>query len=308
MGQDDPRSNRLPGFDALRIAALAAIFVQHACSVTGLDHYPVVGGFRIGRFGTAIFFALSGYFAAASTLAPGAWLIGRATHLLPAFWVVTSAGFLAAAVTGRRAFDGWQVAAQMAGIGPFTHPGRLVNVTTWFVSLLAILYILVYAARRTHEAAVVGLAVVAAAYYAADPHWRQYDVMACQVVTFFAGYALAKADDRRTGATLAFAAILAALLPFQPELTYGVTALALLRGAAAVRGDWPSGRVSARYAYEWFLVHGPCLHAATSVVGPDLWVVVPIAVGLSLATAVGLREGLDRLLGRSRWRVQFKPD
>ena len=98
MGRDDRRSHRLAGFDALRLLALAAIFAQHVCSVTDQDDFPVVGGFRVGRFGTAIFFALSGYFAAASTLSPGAWLVRRAVHLLPAFWVVTAAGFAAAAV------------------------------------------------------------------------------------------------------------------------------------------------------------------------------------------------------------------
>lgn len=91
-----------------------------------------------------------------------------------------------------------------------------------------------------------------------------------------------------------------ALIPLQPELTYGVAALVLLRVAAAVRSDWPAGQASARYAYEWFLVHGLCLHAARAAVGPELWAMAPLAAGLAAVAAVGLREGLDRLRGRNR--------
>jgi peptidoglycan/LPS O-acetylase OafA/YrhL len=300
LGREVSRPNRLAGFDALRLAALAAIFAQHACSVAGLDDYPIVGGFRVGRFGTAIFFALSGYFAAASALAPGAWLARRAAHLFPAFWVVTAAGFVAAAATGHKAFDGWQVACQMAGIGLFTHPEQLVNVATWFVTLLGVLYALVYLARRAREPAVIGLAAMLAVAYAAYPHWHQFDVVACQAATFFGGYILGGAGGRLRGAPLIYVATTAALIPVQPILTYGVAALALLRVAAAVRADWPAGQIGARYAYEWFLVHGLCLHATRWAVGPGMWAMAPVAAGLAVVAAVGLREGLDGLLGRGR--------
>src|SRR5262245_20859503 len=145
------RDGHLTGLDLLRVVALILVTAQHALTLNGLDAWTVIGGLSLGQIGVAIFLGVSGYLAVESRRPPVSWLVQRLRRLLPAYWIVIGASFMLAWATGHKRFDAWQVAAQLLGIGLFTHQDNLVNSPTWFISLLLACYAGTVAARLTRQ-------------------------------------------------------------------------------------------------------------------------------------------------------------
>ncbi len=284
-------AGRCAGFDAVRAAAAGLVFFQHGCSVLDLDHWPEVAGVRIGRIGTAAFFALSGYLAGASRREPDRWLRDRAARLIPAYWVVTALAFAAAAATGTKDFDPGQVAAQFAGVGMLTHPGRMVYGITWFVTPLLFLYLL--AALGMRRPWVMPLAA-GGLLFAGLSNAPMVATAAALSFAFPVGFVAARAGRFRPTVLLAGAAVALLLCGMDPDLRYVALALPLLALATAWPAQWPSGAWFARYTWEWFLIHGLALHLVIWCGADAPAELFPAAAAVSLAAAVGLREGLDR--------------
>lgn len=283
--------DRTAGYDALRLLAILAVFYQHACTLLDCDEWVAVEGLRIGRLGTALFLGLSGYFAATTTRPPGKWLWERTRKLFPAYWIVLAISFAAAGVTGYKSFDAWQVVCQFAGIGLFTHQGQLVNVTTWFVCALFTLYVVAYLGMRTQGLAV--LAALGIALAIGLERSSNFETVAVHAVTFLGAYSVGRLGFPCGLSFLVAGAVLAALSLSTPEFRYGAMALAGLSLSTLWRGEWRAGRLIATYAYEWYLVHGLCLHAVIRIVGDRHAFVFPLAAGLSIVAAVGLRTMID---------------
>lgn len=281
------RAGHYAGLDLLRILAAVLIFTQHGFSVTDLNHYNTVLGFRFGRLGTAILFVMSGFLAATTSRSPEAWLWRRLTRLYPAFWTVLLAGFAAAAITGRKSFDSLQVACEMAGIGFFTHGWDLVLVTTWFVSVFLAMIFLIYCARRFGHAAVIGLAIIGITVrsYMIGPYVAEYYGFA---LAFLIGYAMAlcpRGSSPWLMTIVAFGALAAAGLP---AFRYALCASLLL--ALVTRGTWPLWRLATKFppiAYEWFLSHGLCL-LFVCLWTKNPWIVLPVAAAASVPTAIAI--------------------
>lgn len=291
------RSGQLQGLNQLRFLAAMLVFTQHAISSSHADNWIDVAGFRIGRIGTAVFFLLSGFLAAASTRDPMTWLKSRIAVLFPPYWIVTIAGFILAGVTATKSFDVWQVISQMAGTGYFTHGDHIVNIATWFISPLLALYSVVTLIRLTSPRLVLPL-VVAATVAGALTIASDFAALRCHCVTFFMAFAVASIAERnRTMAAACMAMSLLTLCLFQPEFRYGALASCLLLPALHVRREIRACNLFSSIAYEWFLVHGLCL-AIVSHLTQMPSVIFTVGAILSIVGAVVLKN-LVQMIGRT---------
>jgi peptidoglycan/LPS O-acetylase OafA/YrhL len=282
-------AGRRSGLDLLRLIAAAFVFLQHALNNCQLEDWIDLAGFSVGRIGTAIFFLLAGLLAASSARTPLNWFRNRLSTLFPTFWVVTIIGFCVAGLTGVKVFDAWQILCQMLAVGYFTHGEHMVNVATWFMSPLLLLYLAVTVSRMTFPRALpvalavgfCGLAVLS------EP---DLPVVSCHAVTFFVAYLIGRSDisyQRRLAAVASVAWII--LCRFQPEFRYGAVAMSALTIALPVQAHIPLTQGFGRIAYEWFLVHGLCIKIAASGSHNPL-LMMPVAVVGSVFAASALKH------------------
>ncbi len=287
-------TSQIQGLNHLRLLAALLVFLQHSLSSSHLDHWIDIGGFRIGRIGTAIFFLLSGYLSAVTTRTPATWLKDRLIFLFPAYWIVTLAGFFLAWVTATKTFDSWQFLSQMLGTGYLTHGDHIVNVATWFMSPLLLLYFTVTIVRLTNvryslPLIILGVCVAAVAKEA------EYAATRCHAVTFLTAFAVGFVPPRfRIVGALTMAGLFVTLSFVQPEFRYGATAAILLIPAFYVRTEMPLGRAFTKVAYEWFLVHGLCL-AVVNHLSSNPWVILVVGGLLAIAAAAFLHAVVLRL-------------
>lgn len=276
---------RRPGLDQLRLVAASLIFLQHSFSACHLDEWIDVAGFRIGRIGTSLFFMLAGYFASASSRSPGQWLNDRLAQLFPAFWLLTLAGFLVAAVTGFKPFDTFQVACQLAGIGYLTHGERMVNVATWFMTPLLFLYLTAFVSRRVGAAPMSLLLCFAFAVAALILNDHAAVVM-CHAATFQAAFLLGTTSlTHQKSRAVQLSVALGVLTVFQPEFRYATVSML---GFALMSACWYRLLLAERFtrvAYEWFLVHSLCL---TLVVRWTQWPWLVIALGIPISAVAAI--------------------
>src|SRR5262245_2198384 len=284
--RDTPQ--RWAGLDVLRIGGCALVVAQHALSITDHQAYTAVAGLRYGRLGTTLFFVIAGYLAAVSTRSPQVWLGQRLRTLLPPYWIVLAASFVGVAVTQYKSFDAWQVLCQFSCVGLFTHPDRLVNVPTWFISAILILYLVTYLARCTSEKPVIGLAMALMA--AAGLLWPERFNWVWFAGMFLVAYSIPLLGFSAVNGALSWAAILAAAALAVPSLWHGAVVLLLFAAGACWQSSSRPAAALADYSYEWFLVHGPALHVARQLLGGELWGVVALSAAITCGGVVVLRQ------------------
>lgn len=268
----------LAGLNHLRLLAAILVFAQHAVSNCHHDELIDIGGLRIGRIGTATFFLLSGFLSASSSRSPLVWLRDRLVFLFPAYWIVTIVGFTMAWVTATKSFDVWQVLSQLAGTGYFTHHAHLVNIATWFMSPLLLLYGLTTVSRLLNPRVVTPLLIVSAAVLASGSAPEDATLLCHGVTYFLAGLVATVNPASRSRAVIGMGALMGLMSVVQPEFRYGTIASGLLFMALPVRRASRVSTVFGKFAYEWFLVHGLGLaivshltsHSAVVVVGGGL--------------------------------------
>jgi peptidoglycan/LPS O-acetylase OafA/YrhL len=284
---------RLTGFDWLRVIALALVVLRHVLQVTHLPLSRDVVILDQGQLGVALFCAMAGFFALGGDRPLGRWAADRVLRLFPAYWVVTAAVFAGNALIGYKPASTGLLVSQMLGLGYFTHGGdQLVNVPSWFLSLILACYVLAALVRVAPRRgpAILALAVVAATLTLAD--WRTDFVR--QVLAFVAGMAIRDLGLLAAPAALRVAVVLA--LPgvawLAPDLGYAAWAMAAVVAAAAV--PLPAlrpVRFLADHSYEIFLVHGPLLVLLVRLSGLPLVPALGLALVLSVVAAVGLARG-----------------
>ena len=287
---EDYKSSRahLHGLDQLRLLAALLIFVQHTLSCSGHDEWIDVAGFRVGRVGTAIFFMLSGFLAATSRRPAFEWFIDRLRFLLPTFWIVTGIGFVLAAIGGRKEFDAWQVVCQFSGFGYFTHGERLINIATWFLSPLLVLYAAVAVAKHK-SCRWLSLIVTLFLLVTATLKDENYATLYCHGAVFFLTYSVCTYWPKLCrNMTPMLPLGLAFLSLIQPEFRYGAVASILLTFAIKVQSPNRIASTFSRIAYEWFLTQGICLSLAMRITEMPLLLGLIGAV-LSLFAAVSLK-------------------
>lgn len=284
----------IEGLNQIRFLAALLVFTQHSLSSCHLDDMIDVAGFRIGRIGTAIFFLLSGFLSASTTREPLTWFKDRLCMLFPAYWIVTLTGFFLAAVTGTKTFDAWQVVSQLAGTGYFTHGDHIVNLATWFMSPLLLLYAATAVARLVSTRLLIPV-MAGACVFAAVNTQSEYSTVRCHMATFFLAFAVANVrSQHRLSAAILMAGAMLTFTAFDSEFRYGTVATVLLIPALQVQRrvavcNWFTG-----FAYEWFLVHGLCL-AAVNHLTSNVIVIVAGSGLLSIVCSIGLKHGVRML-------------
>ena len=265
------------GIDYLRVFAIALITAQHAASLTGAYAWTFVGDLSWGQLGVSMFIAISGYYSATDHDTAFRWLIKRFRRLFPAYWLVTILAFTLARMEGHP-FTAFQVISQMAGTGFFTHGWALVNVVSWYISLLLLCYAIAAVSRLCrHPVWVMATAGVIAVVLVAS---HTEVSLSRHVVTYCAAAVVGRSGDRwllPIAAALAMSALLSASLIYA---VIGLMAVGVgLRIGAATR--W-TGLV-ADHIYEYFLIHGIVLAGAVQAIHHPVTAIVTAI----LAAAIG---------------------
>jgi peptidoglycan/LPS O-acetylase OafA/YrhL len=289
-----------PGLNWARVVAVLLVTSQHALSVGGRIEWTSFGEFGLGRTGVALFLAISGLMAGADWREPWPWLKQRLTRIYPAYWIAISFGFLLNWLVAYKPATLPQFVWQMFGLGVFTHRDQLVNVASWFVSFVVLLYGLAFLCRISQKpvltaACLLILALVLSLRY--DP------TMASHAANFFTAFMIgATAMETRTRFHLfAGATLVAAGLGFLvPQLWVTAAGLGLTGGALLVNSSSSLVDWLARYSYEFYLVHGIFLVGAAKYVslpygtGVILGILGALMGAVALNTFVAYIQGLMR--------------
>lgn len=285
---------RVQGLDALRIAALMLVTWQHAASVLGAYAQTQWRGISPGQTGVAIFCAISGCLAFRATPRDtDQWLVRRMLGIFPAYWLVTMAAFAVALIadSGKSLSIGLFV-SQMLGVGYFTHGWGLLNVVSWFISLILLCYLLSFVAWRSTHPVVFWAAVVVVAVLAASTRFEV--VLSRHVISFALGALYARLTARGPW-TFVAAALIGVGVLWDPQMFYPGAAILTLNLAVSGHLWEPSFvRRAAVYSYQYFLVHGMFLVAASKIVHSPL-ALVALAVAAAMLGALALYR-LERLL------------
>lgn len=298
-------SDRSAGYDSARLLAMMIVAAQHGLTVTG--HYDwtriSASGLTIGQFGVAIFCALSGWFALDGFRPAGSWLWGRLARLFPAYWLATLFAFALAIILHRPMTIGLFL-SQMAGTGFFTHGWDLVNVVSWFISLILLCTLLAAIARSTRHPGLVMAAFAATAILLVATGTEI--ALSRHVLSFALAAAL-----RKTGypiLLLPTGALFMTLLWLQPSFLYAFAALPVLWAAQSARALSP--RLLSRAAglcYEFFLLHGIFLAGAARVI-PSTSLAILAGLIATLPAALALHHFTQWLRCRTAkvgWQTRF---
>jgi len=265
-----------------------------------MDGWTTLGFVNIGQLGVAIFIAMSGFLAGASSSPPTNWLLRRYWRIFPAFWIVTAASFVLAAIFSHKHFDAWQILSQMLGLGLFTHGDRLINSPTWFISLLLACLVATYFARLSRYPLLVGIAVsliLAFAVATQRTSWLTQHALTYSLATVAAlpGHA-----RQRPMILLILAVCLLIAANWCPAFAYGGIALAAVGIGLSLPAEPRWLAVPAEYTYEYYLVHGIILFGANRYGSEYPMLAVLAGILASVAVAAGLHLVIARL---DRWAL-----
>lgn len=299
------RTSAAAGLDALRVGAVLLVTTQHALTLTGYEERATLAAVNAGQLGVAIFLGISAYLGALSPRPPVSWLFRRLLRLYPSYWVVIISSFILVWMTQYKVTDGYQFASQMAGIGLFTHGINLVNVPTWFISILLVCYAGLFVARLARQPLALSVLVVAGTAVAIAwfevPEWPWM-----HLVTFFLTAALARAcpPERRALYFLAAGLLVLCGAWLVPAFAYTGITLLLIGALARVAKGPRVLHLVAEYSYEYYLVHGAFLVLLVRVLSARPVLAIAGAIVLAAFAAYFLRtsmdEGLDWLARRFR--------
>lgn len=270
---------------------------QHAASLTDHDRWTTVASVNAGQLGVAIFLGISALLGATSKRPPVNWFAQRLRRLYPAYWAAMILSFAIVWIVGYKEFGPGQFFAQMLGIGLFTHPNNLINVPTWFISMLLLCYAGLFAAKISRRPLLVtiGLSAIGAYWSLRHQSWPWM-----HTITFFGTsvIALAVPKVKLIQTFLLGGAITLLLLPLSAVFAY--TALTfLLLGAVTpivVVQPWIS-RVAA-ISYEYYLLHGVFLAGTTKTLPRHPAIAIVLGIGLAAIGAIVLQALVRQLLAQ----------
>jgi peptidoglycan/LPS O-acetylase OafA/YrhL len=269
------------------------VLFQHQLAVLGMDCFTSFWGLNIGQMGVSIFLAISGILAIQTHRKPLAWLHARLLGIYPAFWIATLFGFVVAAASGYKRFTIVQFLSQLAGTGLFTHGMDLINVATWFVSLLLVLYLIVFAAKSFPFTEIslflIALVCLGGSAYGAQP------LLLVHAATFLlAAVSLGSKQIGKYWLLLSFGII----TPFAFKSIYAAYP-AISLGLCLLAFQLPSAsagiRFLSRYSYEFYLLHGIFLVGSHQIFSGAPWIGVPLGIISSLGGAVLLHHSVRKL-------------
>ena len=293
---------RIAGLDWLRLTAIVLVTIQHALSVVGRYDQTSFHYVSLGQTGVAIFCAISGYLAFGRANEPvREWLWGRMRAIFPAYWLAMLFSFALTALFNTKSFSLWQFVSQMLGLGYFTHGWQLVNVVSWFISLILLCYVIAATARATRHALVV-LAVAFAVSAVLVALKLEVD-LSRHVMAFVLGAGLRLTPPHLHNRWLLIVLMGTSLLWWQVTHQFAYTTIAGILIWSAVA--WPAPHLSAietaaKYTYEYFLLHGVFLAGLASLMPKQAALSIATATLVSLFAAVVLQKVVLALQGTIR--------
>lgn len=286
---------RFASFDYLRLFAMILVTLQHGMAVAGYYEQTTWANVNLGQVGVGLFCALSGYLAFLGGAAPAiGWLQKRLWQIYPAYWIATVAAFLLTWATGTKRIDGWLFLSQMAGTGYFTHGWELINVVSWFISLILLCYVIAFVGKwlGVPRLMLVFVAITTLALLAT----RSEVALSRHVLTFCVAGLIAQTCPR-PAVMLAIVASLLCSAFLWPQSFYAAFSIALLALALAWKtSDTRLTRVTSSYVYEYFLVHGIFLVGLARFVPRQKLLSSTIAITLAIIASVILKKLTERLI------------
>ena len=249
------------GLDTLHVFSLTLITWQHVASVLGLDAQTQWHRITPGQTGVAIFCAISGLLAFASQPPDlGLWIKKRLLRIFPAYWIVTIFAFLLVLIWPSKPVTIGLFVSQMLGLGFFTHGWALVNIVSWFVSLILLCYALsVFGWYSRFPKAFWWAVSIVAVWLVVS---RTEVDLSRHVLAFGLG-ALVALGGMRYLLWILSAGLIAFGVVANPQFFYsGFALLLILISAYGLIKDPRLVQVSSAYGYEYFLIHGICLVGA----------------------------------------------
>ena len=289
-GKSTDQLSRFAAFDYLRLFAMVLVTVQHGMTVAGFYERTAWGNISIGQTGVSLFCALSGYLAFLSrpSVPALAWLQKRLWQIYPAYWIATIAAFALTWIAATKPINGWLFLSQMLGTGYFTHGWELVNVVSWFISLILLCYVIAFVGKWLGRPRFI---LAAAASIAFALLATQSEVAISRHVLTFCIAGLVALARPRPAVMLALIAGLFGAAFFWPPTFYAGVGLALLALSLA----WPAPatwltRMTSPYIYEYFLVHGIFLSALAHFLPQPKLLSAVLAIALAMLAAVMLKK------------------
>lgn len=282
---------RIDGFDYLRCLGLVLVLFQHQLSVLGCERYTFILGVNLGQLGVSVFLAVSGVLAWQSNREPDAWLIARLKTVYPAYWIATFFGFVTAAASGYKKITFYQFFSQFAGTGLFTHGMDLVNVATWFVSLLLALYLVVYVAKKLRLNDLFMFLLGSILLFVSAFVSEYNPMILVHAATFVFAAVCVRNKHDKLWCFLCLVS-LAFLFTKSKIAVYPIISISLCHLSLRLPSAPMLVKVSAKYAYEFYLLHGIFLVGAGQVFKQLPMVSVPLGILSSICGAVFLHHSI----------------
>ncbi|HEX5126010.1 MAG TPA: acyltransferase family protein [Rhodocyclaceae bacterium] len=282
------KTSHVPGLDLLRAIAIVLVTWQHTASVLGAYAETNWHNISPGQSAVAIFCAIAGFLAFRDAqVDPLQWLKRRLLRIYPAYWIATLGAFALAVKFSSKPITLGLFVSQMLGTGFFTHGWDLINVVSWFVSLILLCYVLAAVALWLRRPLVLML-LFAALALASIVFVFEVD-LSRHILAFCLGAVCGLTARPVTGFLLAILLLIAGL-SMNVQLCYAGIGLLLLNFCGIVLIREPAWvRLVSKYSYEYFLVHGIFLAGMVQVLGPHAWVIV-VALALACVAAVVLKH------------------
>ncbi len=295
---------RHQALDLARLLAISLVAVQHVLSLLGREADTTWDAVNVGQLGVALFLAISGYLAGPSRRGAADWLRTRVRRVYPAYAIAMVVSLALARLSGYKAFSPFQAVSQMLALGLFTHPRTLVNVPTWFMSLLLVCYLATFVTklfRRPALALTIAGTLAAAGIVCAGNPWPWYHLHA-----YFATAVLATAlPPRRVPASLlACAVALLAMAWWSPVYAYTGLAVLATAGATLPLRLPRIARTFAEYSFEFYLLHGIGVLGALTLLPTHPAFAIIGGLAISAVGAVFLKTFVDLALGVPEGRVE----
>lgn len=266
-------------------------------SVLDLYAHTNVFGISFGQIGVALFCAISGFLAFGRGGEPvGRWFLARLQAIFPAYWLAMLFSFLVTWLFASKDFTAGQFVSQMLGLGFFTHGWQLVNVVSWFISLILLCYVVAAVARWSGQSMLVLMLTVALSAWLLAT--RAEVDLSRHILPFAYGgiLRLLPTDRRHKVFPWLLALSLGWWIALGPQFGYVAIGGMMLYLALLVRQPetkWIAK--SSGYIYEYFLLHGIFLVGMTRFIPSHPLLGVAIAIAISIGCALLLRRLHERL-------------
>lgn len=296
-----PRPN-LVGLDLVRVLAMGLVALQHTMSLAEREDLTSLAGLSIGQLGVAMFLVVSGFLSFESRRTPTCWLWQRLCRVYPAFWIAMIGSFSLTTLSGYKNVSVGQIVSQMLGTGLWTHPDKLVNLPTWFVSVILACYFATFLSRLIKRPGLIAsISIVGLTFLVARDAapWLLSHFLTYAVASTIAAYGL---GTHRKAAIVSIAGVLTILaLLIQPAFAYTAISLVIVELSLRWQARSRTVKLAADYTYEFFLVHGVALAGAMTVMKSSP-VLAAIAALFSSAVAAMILKHLAAFIVR-----QFSP-